>query len=244
MAAGKVILKRILLKLSGESFKGNRGYGIDPAAVDSIASQIKVIRDCGVEIGVVVGGGNIWRGSAAENEGMDRVSADYAGMLATVINALSLQDRLERIHDVDTRTQTGINVQEVAEPYIRRRAVRHLEKGRVVIFAAGIGNPYMTTDTAAALRAVEIEADILLMAKYSVDGIYDTDPNIDSQSTKYDFISYQDAIEKRLGIMDTTALSICMENDLPIRVFDITHSDNLTRIINGESIGSLVSESG
>jgi uridylate kinase len=244
MAAGKVILKRILLKLSGESFKGNRGYGIDPAAVDSIASQIKVIRDCGVEIGVVVGGGNIWRGSAAENEGMDRVSADYAGMLATVINALSLQDRLERIHDVDTRTQTGINVQEVAEPYIRRRAVRHLEKGRVVIFAAGIGNPYMTTDTAAALRAVEIEADILLMAKYSVDGIYDTDPNIDSQSTKYDFISYQDAIEKRLGVMDTTALSICMENDLPIRVFDITHSDNLTRIINGESIGSLVSESG
>ncbi|PZC44354.1 MAG: uridylate kinase [Chloroflexi bacterium] len=244
MAAGKVILKRILLKLSGESFKGNRGYGIDPVAVDSIASQIKVIRDCGVEIGVVVGGGNIWRGSAAENEGMDRVAADYAGMLATVINALSLQDRLERIHDVDTRTQTGINVQEVAEPYIRRRAVRHLEKGRVVIFAAGIGNPYMTTDTAAALRAVEIEADILLMAKYSVDGIYDTDPNIDSQSTKYDFISYQDAIEKRLGVMDTTALSICMENDLPIRVFDITHSDNLTRIINGESIGSLVSESG
>ena len=243
MAAGKVTLKRILLKLSGESFKGNRGYGIDPAAVDSIASQIKIIRDCDVEIGVVVGGGNIWRGSAAENEGMDRVSADYAGMLATVINALSLQDRLERIHGVDTRTQTGINVQEVAEPYIRRRAVRHLEKGRVVIFAAGIGNPYMTTDTAAALRAVEIEADILLMAKYSVDGIYDTDPNIDSQSTKYDFISYQDAIEKRLGIMDTTALSICMENNLPIRVFDITHSDNLSRIINGEPIGSLVSES-
>jgi len=144
---------------------------------------------------------------------------------------------------VDTRTQTGINVQEVAEPYIRRRAVRHLEKGRVVIFAAGIGNPYMTTDTAAALRAVEIEADVLLMAKYSVDGIYDTDPNIDSQSTKYDFISYQDAIEKRLGVMDTTALSICMENDLPIRVFDITNSENLVRIINGESIGSLVSES-
>lgn len=242
MAASKVTLKRILLKLSGESFKGNRGYGIDPLAVDSIAGQIKAMRDSDVEVGVVVGGGNIWRGSAAENEGMDRVSADYAGMLATVINGLSLQDRLERIHGVDTRTQTGINVQEVAEPYIRRRAVRHLEKGRVVIFAAGIGNPYMTTDTAAALRAVEIEADVLLMAKYSVDGIYDTDPNIDSQSTKYDFISYQDAIEKRLGVMDTTALSICMENDLPIRVFDITNSDNLVRIINGESIGSLVSE--
>ena len=243
MTASKTNLKRILLKLSGESFKGNRGYGIDPEAVDSIAAQIKLMRDSEVEIGVVVGGGNIWRGSAAENEGMDRVSADYAGMLATVINALSLQDRLERIHGVDTRTQTGINVQEVAEPYIRRRAVRHLEKGRVVIFAAGIGNPYMTTDTAAALRAVEIEADVLLMAKYSVDGIYDTDPNIDSQSTKYDFISYQDAIEKRLGVMDTTALSICMENDLPIRVFDITNSENLVRIINGESIGSLVSES-
>ena len=243
MPASKANLKRILLKLSGESFKGNRGYGIDPEAVDSIAAQIKLMRDSEVEIGVVVGGGNIWRGSAAENEGMDRVSADYAGMLATVINALSLQDRLERIHGVDTRTQTGINVQEVAEPYIRRRAVRHLEKGRVVIFAAGIGNPYMTTDTAAALRAVEIEADVLLMAKYSVDGIYDTDPNIDSQSTKYDFISYQDAIEKRLGVMDTTALSICMENDLPIRVFDITNSENLVRIINGESIGSLVSES-
>jgi len=242
MAASKVTLKRILLKLSGESFKGNRGYGIDPLAVDSIAGQIKAMRDSDVEVGVVVGGGNIWRGSAAENEGMDRVSADYAGMLATVINGLSLQDRLERIHGVDTRTQTGINVQEVAEPYIRRRAVRHLEKGRVVIFAAGIGNPYMTTDTAAALRAVEIEADVLLMAKYSVDGIYDTDPNIDSKSTKYDFISYQDAIEKRLGVMDTTALSICMENDLPIRVFDITNSDNLVRIINGESIGSLVSE--
>jgi len=243
MTASKANLKRILLKLSGESFKGNRGYGIDPEAVDSIAAQIKLMRDSDVEIGIVVGGGNIWRGSAAENEGMDRVSADYAGMLATVINALSLQDRLERIHGVDTRTQTGINVQEVAEPYIRRRAVRHLEKGRVVIFAAGIGNPYMTTDTAAALRAVEIEADVLLMAKYSVDGIYDTDPNIDSQSTKYDFISYQDAIEKRLGVMDTTALSICMENDLPIRVFDITNSENLVRIINGESIGSLVSES-
>ena len=243
MTASKANLKRILLKLSGESFKGNRGYGIDPEAVDSIAAQIKLMRDSEVEIGVVVGGGNIWRGSAAENEGMDRVSADYAGMLATVINALSLQDRLERIHGVDTRTQTGINVQEVAEPYIRRRAVRHLEKGRVVIFAAGIGNPYMTTDTAAALRAVEIDADVLLMAKYSVDGIYDTDPNIDSQSTKYDFISYQDAIEKRLGVMDTTALSICMENDLPIRVFDITNSKNLVRIINGESIGSLVSES-
>ncbi len=243
MAASKATLKRILLKLSGESFKGNRGYGIDPDAVDSIAAQIKVMRDCDVEVGVVVGGGNIWRGSASETEGMDRVAADYAGMLATVINGLSLQDRLERIHGVDTRTQTGINVQEVAEPYIRRRAVRHLEKGRVVIFAAGIGNPYMTTDTAAALRAVEIEADVLLMAKYSVDGIYDTDPNIDTDSTKYDFISYQDAIEKRLGVMDTTALSICMENDLPIRVFDINNPENLVRIINGESIGTLVSES-
>ena len=239
---GKAAYKRVLLKLSGESFKGGRGYGIDPEAVNSIAGQIQAVHDMGVQVGVVVGGGNIWRGAQAEHEGMDRVAADYAGMLATIINALSLQDSLERLRGVDTRTQTGINIQEVAEPYILRRAVRHLEKGRVVIFAAGTGNPYMTTDTAAALRSVEIEANVLLMAKYAVDGVYAEDPNENPNAEKHDFVTYQKALERRLGVMDATALSLCMENRLPIRVFDITVEDNLTRIITGESIGSLVSD--
>ena len=239
---GKAAYKRVLLKLSGESFKGERGYGIDPDAVNRIAGQIESVHAMGVEVGVVVGGGNIWRGADAQHEGMDRVAADYAGMLATVINALSLQDSLERLRGVDTRTQTGINVQEIAEPYIRRRAVRHLEKGRVVIFAAGTGNPYMTTDTAAALRAIEIDANVLLMAKYEVDGVYATDPNVDPNAVKHDFVTYQEALERRLGVMDATALSLCMENRLPIRVFDITVEDNLNRIIVGEPIGSLVSD--
>ena len=170
------------------------------------------------------------------------MAADYAGMLATIVNALSLQDSLERLRGVVTRTQTGINVQQIAEPYIRRRAVRHLEKGRVVIFAAGTGNPYMTTDTAAALRAVEIEANVLLMAKYGVDGVYGTDPNLDPHAEMHEFVTYQEALERRLGVMDATALSLCMENRLPIRVFDITLEENLTRIIAGEPIGSLVSD--
>ena len=242
MASHKSAYRRVLLKLSGESFKGERGYGIDPEAVNHIAGQIQSIHEMGVQVGVVVGGGNIWRGAEAEYEGMDRVAADYAGMLATIVNALSLQDSLERLRGVDTRTQTGINVQQIAEPYIRRRAVRHLEKGRVVIFAAGIGNPYMTTDTAAALRAVEIEANVLLMAKYAVDGVYGTDPNLDPNAEKHEFVTYQEALERRLGVMDATALSLCMENRLPIRVFDITLEENLPRIIAGEAIGSLVSD--
>ena len=225
MSPPKASYSRVLLKLSGESFKGERGYGIDPDAVNSIAGQIQSIHDMGVQVGVVVGGGNIWRGTSAADEGMDRVAADYAGMLATIVNALALQDSLERLRGVDTRTQTGINVMQVAEPYIRRRAVRHLEKGRVVIFAAGTGNPYMTTDTAAALRAVEIEANVLLMAKYSVDGVYGTDPNIDPDAKMLDFLTYQEALERRLGVMDATALSLCMENRLPIRVFDMTREE-------------------
>jgi uridylate kinase len=232
-----------LLKLSGESFKGNRGHGLDPEAVDYNASQIKLIHDMGVDVAVVVGGGNIWRGAQAETDGMDRVSADYAGMLATVINALALQDALERHHRIDTRTQTGITIQQVAEPYIRRRAIRHLEKRRVVIFAAGTGNPYMTTDTAAALRAMETEADILLMAKYSVDGVYAADPEKDPRAPKYDFISYRDAMDQRLGVMDATALSLCMEHGLPIVVFDLSVPGNVVRILKGEQIGSLVAES-
>jgi uridylate kinase len=232
-----------LLKLSGESFKGKRGHGLDPEAVDYNASQIKLIHDMGVEVGVVVGGGNIWRGTQAQTDGMDRVSADYAGMLATVINALALQDALERHHRIDTRTQTGITIQQVAEPYIRRRAIRHLEKRRVVIFAAGTGNPYMTTDTAAALRAMETDADILLMAKYNVDGVYAADPKKDPSAAKYDFISYRDAMDQRLGVMDATALSLCMEHGLPIVVFDLSVPGNVVRILNGEHIGSLVAAS-
>ncbi|MBM3948600.1 MAG: UMP kinase [SAR202 cluster bacterium] len=243
MATGKAAYRRVLLKLSGESFKGKRGHGLDPVAVDYNASQIKLIHEMGVEVGVVVGGGNIWRGAQAETDGMDRVSADYAGMLATVINALALQDALERHHSIDTRTQTGIAVQQVAEPYIRRRAIRHLEKGRVVIFAAGTGNPYMTTDTAAALRAMETDADILLMAKYNVDGVYAADPKKYPSAAKYDFITYRDAMDQRLGVMDATALSLCMEHGLPIVVFDLSVPGNVARILKGEHIGSLVAES-
>ncbi|MGH2544181.1 MAG: UMP kinase, partial [Ardenticatenaceae bacterium] len=198
---------RILLKLSGESFKGERGYGIDPKAVDYVAGQIKKVSDMGVELGVVVGGGNIWRGSQMAVDGMDRVTADYAGMLATVINALALQESLERGYSLATRTQSAINVQQIAEPFIRRRAVRHLEKKRVVLFASGTGNPYVTTDTAAALRAVEIEAKVLLMAKHNVDGVYASDPNINPDAEKFDFLTYSDALSRRLGVMDSTAMT-------------------------------------
>ena len=233
---------RVLLKISGESFKGSRGFGIDPEATGYMARQIKGVRDIGVELGVVVGGGNIWRGVEAEAEGMDRASADYAGMLATVINALALQDALERRYDVDTRTQSAITVQEVAEPYIRRRAIRHLEKGRVVIFAAGIGNPFMTTDTAAALRATEIEANVLLMAKHRVDGVYASDPNVDPDALRFEFLTYRDALDRRLGVMDTTALSLCEENKIPIVVFDLFTEGSIQRIVSGERVGSLVAE--
>ncbi len=234
--------RRVLLKLSGESFKGTRGFGIDHDAINYMARQIKSVRQMGVELGVVVGGGNIWRGAEAEALGMDRASADYAGMLATVINALTLQDSLERNYDVDTRTQSAINVQQVAEPYIRRRAIRHLEKGRVVLFASGLGSPFMTTDTAAALRVTEIDAEILLMAKHDVDGVYESDPNTNPNASRLDFITYRDAITKRLGVMDTTALSLCEENNIPIVVFDLFVEGSIERIISGERVGSLVAE--
>ena len=235
--------KRILLKLSGESFKGDKEFGIDSNSVGFMAGEIKTLTDMGVEIGVVVGGGNIWRGSEAAAKGMDRATADYSGMLATVINALTLQDSLENQFDVVTRTQTAIDIQQVAEPYIRRKAMRHLEKGRVVIFAAGIGNPYVTTDTAAALKAIEIEAQILIMAKHEVDGVYSSDPNLDSTATKYDFLTYRDDIENRLEVMDTTAISLCMDNNVPIKVFNMFESGNLKRLINGAKIGSMVASS-
>ncbi len=238
----EVKYSRILLKLSGESFKGESGALIDPEAVSYMARQIKAVRDMGVQLGVVVGGGNIWRGSQAS--GMDRATADYAGMLATVIDALALQDSLERVFDIPTRTQTALTIQEVAEPYIRRRAIRHLEKERVVLFAAGTGNPFMTTDTAAALRAIEINAKVLLMAKHGVDGVYATDPNLDPSAEKLDTLTYLEALERRLRVMDSTALSLCMENNLPIIVFDLFTPGTLERIIQGESVGSVVNAGG
>ena len=236
----EVKFNRVLLKLSGESLKGTRQHGIDPDALDYMAGEIKSITEMGVELGIVVGGGNIWRGSEAEIEGMDRATADYAGMLATVISALALQEAMERRHNLDTRTLSAINIQQVAEPYIRRRAIRHLEKRRVVLFAAGTGNPFVTTDTGSALRALEIEADLLLMAKHDVDGVYDKDPKTSPDATRFDHINYLNAIEKRLRVMDATALSLCMEHDVPIVVFDLFKSGNLANIIKGQRIGTLV----
>jgi uridylate kinase len=231
--------KRVLLKLSGEAFAGGASYGIDSATLSKIVGQIKKVVEMGVGVAIVVGGGNIWRGAKAEEEGMDRVTADYAGMLATVINALALQDALER-ERVTTRTQSAINVQQVAEPFIRRRAIRHLEKGRVVIFAGGTGNPYMTTDTAAALRAIEIEAEVLLMTKNNVDGIYTADPLTDPKARKFDKITHLEALNLRLEVMDATALSLCLENRLPIVVFDLQAPQSLERVVMGEAIGTLV----
>jgi len=231
--------KRVLLKLSGEAFSGKAEYGIDASIVTRIAKQIKQVMKMGVGVGVVVGGGNIWRGAKAEKDGMDRVTADYAGMLATVLNALALQDALER-EGVATRTQTAIIIQQVAEPYIRRRAIRHLEKGRAVIFAGGTGNPYMTTDTAAALRAIEIEAGVLLMTKNNVDGVYSADPLKDRNAKKFDKLTYLEAINMRLEVMDATALSLCLENKLPIIVFDLLAPRSLERAVVGEPIGTLV----
>lgn len=231
--------KRILLKLSGEALMGEREFGIDPSTVENIAQQLRQIVQSGIQVAVVVGGGNIWRGAAAEARGMDRATADYAGMLATMINALALQDALEK-EGVLTRTQSAIAIQAIAEPYIRRRAIRHLEKGRVVIFAAGTGNPYMTTDTAAALRAIEIGADVLLMAKNKVDGVYDSDPLINTGAKKFDELSYLDALRMRLEVMDSTALSLCMDNNLPIIVFDLRASRSVERVVAGEHMGTLV----
>lgn len=232
--------KRVLLKLSGESFSGGATFGINTATLTKIAKQIKKVMKTGVGVGIVVGGGNIWRGAEAGHKGMERVTADYAGMLGTVLNALALQDALER-EGIDTRTQTAINIEQVAEPYIRRRAIRHLEKGRAVIFAAGTGNPYMTTDTAAALRAVEIGADVLLMTKNNVDGIYSADPHKSPHAKKFDKITHLEALNLRLQVMDATALSLCLENRLPIVVFDLQAPEGIERAVSGEPIGSLVS---
>jgi uridylate kinase len=232
--------KRILLKVSGEALMGDRSFGIDAVVAKDIAGQLKTVTEKGVEVAIVVGGGNIWRGAAAEAEGMERTAADYAGMLATIINALVLQDALEK-GGLVTRTQSAINVHAVAEPYIRRRAIRHLEKGRVVIFAAGTGNPYMTTDTAAALRAIEIDAEVLLMGKNKIDGVYDCDPSTNRGAKKFERLSYVDALTKRLEVMDATAFSLCLENLLPIIVFDLRAPRSIERAVSGEAIGTLVS---
>ncbi len=232
--------KRVLLKLSGEAFGGESEFGFDASFLTKIAQQIKQVIQMGIGVAVVVGGGNIWRGAKAEAEGMDRVTADYAGMLATVINALALQDTLER-EGVITRTLSAIGIQQVAEPYIRRRAIRHLEKGRAVIFAGGTGNPYMTTDTAAALRAIEIEADVLLMTKNNVDGIYSADPRKEPKAKKFDKLTHAEALNMRLAVMDATALSLCLENKLPIIVFDLQAPHSLEQAVIGEPIGTLVS---
>jgi len=229
--------KRIMLKISGEALAGEKGFGIDFEITNEIALQIKELVKLGVEIGIVVGGGNIWRGRSGE--GMDRTTADYMGMMATCINALALQDSLENV-GVNTRVQTAIEMKEVAEPFIRRRAMRHLEKGRVVIFAAGTGNPYFSTDTTAALRAAEIEAEVILLAK-KVDGVYDKDPHKYDDARKFDKLSYINVLEKGLQVMDSTATSLCMDNNIPILVFGLDKPENIKRAILGEEIGTLVS---
>ena len=232
--------KRAVLKLSGESLRGALPYGLDWSVVEYLAGEVKSVVELGVQLCVVVGGGNIWRGTEAEAKGMDRATADYAGMLATVINALALQDAFER-KGVETRTQTAIDIHEVAEPYIFRRALHHLDNGLVVIFAAGTGNPYMTTDTTAALRAAEMHADLLLMAKYKVDGVYDSDPLKHPDAKRFEEIEYLDLLNRRLDVMDSTALSLCMDNDLPIYVFNMGDEGNIDRIVSGERVGTLVS---
>jgi uridylate kinase len=230
---------RVLLKLSGEALLGDREYGIDPRTVRTISQEILAVHEAGTELAVVVGAGNVYRGVAAAAEGMDRATADYAGMLATLLNALSLQDALERV-GVHTRVQSAITVSEVAEPYIRRRAMRHLEKGRVVIFAAGTGNPFFTTDTAAALRALEIGAEAILMAKNGVEGVYDGDPREDAGARFLPELTHLEAIERGLRVMDTTALSLCMDNKLPIYVFELAEG-NIRRVAAGERVGTIIS---
>lgn len=242
--------KRVLLKLSGEALMGDLPYGIDPAVATSIALQIKEAQhhlkhsngdadSAGIEVAIVIGGGNIWRGLAASSKGMDRSTADYMGMVATVLNGLALQDALEH-QGVFTRVMTAIQMHEVAEPYIRRRAIRHMEKGRVVILAAGTGNPYFTTDTAAALRALELDSDVLLMAKNKVDGVYSADPRTNPEARRYLRLSHQEAIERNLKVMDSAALSLCRDNNLPILVFDMAETGSITRALLGEADGTLV----
>jgi uridylate kinase len=231
--------KRVVLKLSGEALAGSDGFGINPSVIKNVAEEVKEIAELGVEVAVVVGGGNIWRGKIGSEMGMDRASADYMGMLATVMNSLALQDSLEQI-GIETRVQTSIDMRQVAEPYIRRRAIRHLEKKRVVIFAAGTGNPYFSTDTTAALRAAEIEAEVILMAKNNVDGVYSADPKKDETAVKYEELSYLDVLKEGLAVMDSTASSLCMDNDIPLIVFSIMEDGNIKRAITGENIGTIV----
>jgi len=230
---------RIVLKLSGEALSGDTGYGIEPKVIQSIARQVKEIAELNIEIAIVVGGGNIWRGKIGSEMGMDRANADYMGMLATVMNSLALQDSLEMM-GIPTRVQTSIEMRQVAEPYIRRKAIRHLEKKRVVIFAAGTGNPYFSTDTTAALRAAEIEAEVILMAKNNVDGVYSDDPKINKEAIKYDKLSYMDMLNEGLEVIDSTASSLCMDNDIPLIVFTITEEGNIKRVVQGEVLGTTI----
>ena len=230
--------KRILLKLSGESLMGDKNYGIDPAMLQQYTAEIRKIKEMGVEIAIVIGGGNIFRGVQAEKSGIDRVQGDYMGMLATLINAMALQSALEQ-GGMYTRLMSGIKIESVCEPFIRRRAIRHLEKGRIVIFGAGIGNPYFTTDSTASLRAIEVEANVVLKGT-RVDGVYTADPEKDKAATKYQTISFQEVYEKNLNVMDMTAFTLCQENNLPIIVFDMNKMDNLVKLVQGEKIGTLI----
>jgi uridylate kinase len=234
----KPIFQRILLKLSGEALQGNKGYGISPDVIHTIAKEIQEVQDLGVEVAIVIGGGNIYRGLAASASGMDRMSADHMGMLATVINSLALQDSLEKI-GVFTRVLSAIEMNQIAEPYIRRRAMRHLEKGRIVIFGAGTGNPFFTTDTAAALRAAEVKAQVILKAT-KVDGVYDSDPAVHRQAHKFEELSYIEMLNRGLKIMDATAISLCMDNHLPVIVFNLTRKGNIKRVILGQKIGTII----
>jgi uridylate kinase len=240
--SGRPVYRRIVLKLSGEALAGEQGYGIDPPVLERVADEVREVSGLGVQVAIVIGGGNIFRGVAASAVGMDRATADYMGMLATIINALALQDALEKA-GLQTRVLSAIEMRAVAEPYIRRRAIRHLEKGRVVIFAAGTGNPFFTTDTAGALRAVEIGADAIIKAT-KVDGIYSADPKRDAGAERLPRMTYIDVLNRRLQVMDTTAISLCMENALPIVVFDLTRAGNIKRIVLGEPVGSIVSAGG
>ena len=240
--SGRPVYRRVVLKLSGEALAGGQGYGIDPPMLDRVAAEVRDVLAFGVELAIVIGGGNIFRGIAASTSGMDRATADYMGMLATVINALALQDSLEK-SGLQTRVLSAIEMRAVAEPYIRRRAIRHLEKGRVVIFAAGTGNPFFTTDTAAALRAVEISADAIMKAT-KVDGIYSADPMVHKNAERLPHVTYIDVLNRGLQVMDSAAISLCMDNKLPIIVFDLTRSGNIKRIVLGEPVGSIVSSGG
>ena len=235
----KPAYKRILLKLSGEILAGERGYGIDPTITSEICNKIKTVLDMGIEVGIVIGGGNIFRGISAAANGMDRVAGDYLGMMATIMNSVALQSALEKL-DCDTRVMSALSITQLAEPYIRRRATRHLEKGRVVVFAGGTGNPYFTTDTAAVLRAIEINADVVIKGT-KVDGIYTDDPMINSDATRYDSLTYKEVIQKELRVMDLTAVTLCKENNLPIIVFDISSKTGLIDIVNSISVGTTVS---